>query len=382
MSPERAGQQRPRIALASHEVADVGGAERPVVELVRRAAREFDVVVVSRELAPELRPLVTWRRAWAPARPFRLKAVVFFLTGGLRLLGLRRQLLHTTGPVVPQKADLVMVQFLREAFYDLVGASRRRPTTAVHLALERWCLRRARMLEAVSRRGAEELRRYFPGSRVTIAPNGIDPDRFRPEPRTRVEVRADEGVGADSVVALFVGGAWPRKGLSVAIEGLARAARTSTDLQLWVVGPGNPEKYRDVLEREAVADRVRFFGPREDTERFYRAADLFVLPTLYETFCLAAYEAAASGLPVVATPVGGIDELVGDGAAGIAVERAAESVAAALARLAGDARLRARMGEIAHERAQGFSWDRVTERRLEIYRRLLAGDDETVAWNP
>jgi glycosyltransferase involved in cell wall biosynthesis len=379
MSPS--SDPRPRIALVSHEVADIGGAERPVVELVRRAASEFDLVVVSRELAPELEPLVTWRRAWAPARPFRLKASVFFLTGGLRLLRLRRSLLHTTGPVVPQRADLLMIQFLREAFYDLAGASRRRLVTRVHLALERWCLRRARMLEAVSRRGAEELRRYYPRSRVTIAPNGIDPERFRPEPRVRKEVRAAEHVSADTVVALFVGGAWPRKGLSVALEGFSLAARASSaDLRLWVVGPGDPDKYRGLLEREAILDRVRFFGSRPDAERFYQSADLFVLPTLYETFCLAAYEAAASGLPVIATPVGGIDELVGDGAAGIAVDRTAASVGAALIRLAGEPEHRARMGTTGRERARAYTWDRVTERRLEIYRHLLAGDEEAVEW--
>lgn len=383
MSSALAGTERPRIVLASYEVADVGGAERPVVELVLRAAREFDLVVVSRELDPELRPLVTWRRAWAPARPFRLKASVFFLTGGLRLLGIRRRLLHTTGPVVPQRADLVMVQFLRAAFYDLVRASRRRPTTATHLALERWCLGRARMLEAVSRRGAEELRRYFPGSRVTIAPNGIDPERFRPDPRVRKELRAAEDVGAGTVVALFVGGAWPRKGLSVAIEGVARAARTGArDLRLWVVGRGDPDKYKSLLAREGVADRVRFFGHRADTDRFYQAADLFLLPTLYETFCLAAYEAAATDLPVVATPVSGIDELIGDDTAGIAVERTAESVGVALARLADDPALRAQMGTVGRERARAYSWESVTERRLEIYRRLLAGEDELVECRP
>ena len=72
-------------------------------------------------------------------------------------------------------------------------------------------------------------------------------------------------------------------------------------MSLWIVGPGDVERYRALARGEGVEDRVRFFGRRTDTERFYRAADAFLFPSLYEAFPLVALEAAACGLPIVAT---------------------------------------------------------------------------------
>ena len=83
-----------------------------------------------------------------------------------------------------------------------------------------------------------------------------------------------------------------------------------------MLGAGN-DGHRALAEGLGVADRVRFLGYRVDVERVYQAADIFVLPTAYETFCRAAHEAAACGLPVVAPPVPGIRELIGEDEAGI-----------------------------------------------------------------
>jgi glycosyltransferase involved in cell wall biosynthesis len=117
---------------------------------------------------------------------------------------------------------------------------------------------------------------------------------------------------------------------------------------------------------------VEFFGPRSDTERFYRAADVFVFPTRYEAFPLVALEAAAAGLPLVATPVNGVEELLEDGEAGIAVERLPAAVADALVRLATRPDERARMGHAARRRATAFTWEDSVRRTLGLYDRLLA----------
>jgi UDP-glucose:(heptosyl)LPS alpha-1,3-glucosyltransferase len=180
-------------------------------------------------------------------------------------------------------------------------------------------------------------------------------------------------VGPADVVALFLGGDWDHKGLGVAIEGLARASsELEAQMLLWVVGHGNERRFRDVAERNGVNDRVKFFGIRPDPERFHQAADVFVLPTLYETFSLAAFEAAASGLPLVAPAVSGIEELIGDGEAGIVVERTAMSVGRALTRLATDADLRARLGAAGRRRASEYTWERSIEAMLAVYGELLA----------
>jgi glycosyltransferase involved in cell wall biosynthesis len=94
------------------------------------------------------------------------------------------------------------------------------------------------------------------------------------------------------------------------------------------------------------------------------------LPTLYEQCCLSVYEAAAAGLPVVTTPVSGMEELVGADEAGLLVPRDPGAFAPALGRLAVDARLRRRLGETGRERAATFTWERAVEGILAAYREL------------
>ena len=371
-------RSRPRVALVAHDVSGQQGSGRVIRELVLRAHEEIDFVIVSRGLADDLRSLVEWRRAPAPDRPYRLKFSAFFLTGALRLALTRADLvhLHTTGPLVPNRSDLTSVHFIRAGFFEAAeifgpnGISRRRRISPrLHLALERWCNRRARMLAAVSEGSKRDLERFFPGIPVIVSPNGVDADRFRPDLEARHELRAAEGISAEDVVALLVANSWSQKGLGVTIEALALAGTAA--LQLWVVGYGDEGRYSALAEAHGVRDRVRFFGLRRDIERFYQAADLFVLPSLYEQASLAAWEAAASGLPVVATPVSGMAEIVGDEEGGLLVARDPDAVGRGLARLASDAELRRRMGGEARRLAAGYTWQRSVESILAAYRDLL-----------
>jgi glycosyltransferase involved in cell wall biosynthesis/GT2 family glycosyltransferase len=373
--------RRPKVALVAHDVHDQGGMERALAELIRLGHRRVHFVVVSRQLAPELRPLVDWRRVPVPARPFPLKFSLFFLMAAGRLLFLRADVVHTMGAIVPSRTHLASVQFCHAAFRGLAsgapGHSSRarrvnaRVSSVLSLAAERWLYRpgRAKALAAVSRGVEAELRRQYPDVPVVLTPNAVDTDRFRPDPDARRRMRLGGRLGSDEVVALFVGGDWKRKGVAIAIEGFAQAAREcDVPLRLWVVGRGDAQRYRRVAEIEGVSDRVTFFGPRSDTERFFQAADLFVFPTLYEAFPLAVLEAAACGLPLVVTAVNGVDELLGDnGDSGIVVQRTPESAAKALVRLADSPGLRAEMGHAARVRAQEFTWPRSVQSILDTY---------------
>jgi len=87
---------RLRVALVAHDVHDGGGMERALAELIRHAHDEVDFLVISRTLAADLEPLVTWRRIRVPARPFPLKFLGFYVLGGLATARYRtRRLVHT-----------------------------------------------------------------------------------------------------------------------------------------------------------------------------------------------------------------------------------------------------------------------------------------------
>jgi glycosyltransferase involved in cell wall biosynthesis len=373
--------ERPVIALVAHGAHDGGGMERVLAELIRRAHAEFRFVVIARELAPDLRRLVEWRRVPVPARPIPLLFTLFYVFAGLRLVRTRADVVHTVGALVPNRADLASVHFCHAGFrsanhraVDHREPTLRRINTRVQRSLglvaERWSYGQGRIpiLAAVSSGAARELERFYPTARVLVTPNGVDTARFRPDGDERNELRRAEGVGADEVIALFVGGDWDHKGLSVAIAALARFKGPSP--RLWVVGRGDKERFRAYARRCGVAERLSFFGVRSDIERFYQAADVLVLPSRYEAFPLVTLEAAACGIPVIATAVNGVDELVGDQEAGLVAEGTPEAFAYALAQITSDREARTRMGQAARRRACTYSWARSVATVVEIYREL------------
>jgi glycosyltransferase involved in cell wall biosynthesis len=361
--------------------------ERAFAELVHRLHDRYDVVVLSTDLGEELRRLVEWRRIPAPSRPAPLRFAVFYVVAAARLARTRADLVHTLGAIVPNAADFASVHFCTAGYVQSVGRLaapgtpplRRANTTLARLLFllaERWTYRRDRVsrLGAVSRGVARELAQSFPDVRTVLTPNGVDRARYRPDRDAGRAVRTELRIAEDEVVAVFVGGDWHGKGLAVAIAAVAEAARRSpTPIRLLVVGRGDERHFKRLADRVGVGRRVTFVGQRQDTERYYAASDVFLLPSWYETFSLAAFEAAATGLPIVAAPVSGVEELVGDGDAGLVVERTPSALASALAVLADSPETRERLGAAARERSAEYTWERSADAVLAVYRSLLAG---------
>lgn len=205
---------------------------------------------------------------------------------------------------------------------------------------------------AVSGDIASRLRAAFrlPASKVEVVRNGVEPP----------SVAGGEGSRTVLAVARLV----PQKGIDV----LVRAA-AQLDATVLVAGDG-PE--RAALEAEA-AGRVQFLGRRTDVPALLASAGVFVLPSRYEGTSLALLEAMGAGKAVVATAIGGNDELVRDGIDGLLVPPDdADALAAALGRLLDDPQLRARLGAAAAARvAAEFSAAGATERVVSVYREIL-----------
>lgn len=366
-----AGPSRPTVILVAHAVHDHGGMERAMAELIRRGQDRAHFVVVARELAADLRADVEWERVAVPARPAPLRFAAFFLLGSRAV---RRRssgaLVHTVGAIVANDVDLASVHYCHAAARRVPRAERASPTRRLNSAIDRWISlaaerfvyrRRARELAAVSDSVAGELAREYPGVPVVLTPNGVDAERFRPNPDARVAIRGRLGIADDTPVVLFVGGDWGRKGLFVLLEALRDERLAARPWCLVVVGPGDGAALTsDARIGESGGDRLRIIGAVDDSAPYFAAADLFVLPSAYETFGLAAFEAAASGLPVIATAVGEIPMLLAEQSgdrAGVLVDRDPRSVADAVVAYLDDSALRWRSGMVARSRAEAWSWD-------------------------
>ena len=215
-----------------------------------------------------------------------------------------------------------------------------------------------------------------PARRITRICNGVDTERFRPEPGAAARLRAERGWHPETVVIGWVGRMEAVKnpvGLVRAFAELA-ARRPRERLGLALVGGGSLRGEVDAAVRAAgLEDRVWRPGPRDDVAELLRAFDLFALPSLAEGISNTVLEALASGLPVVAARVGGNPELVVAGETGVLVPADdADALAAELAGYVDSADRRRREGRSARERAvERFSIDAMVGRYLAVYDRLL-----------
>jgi glycosyltransferase involved in cell wall biosynthesis len=351
--------------------------ERQLRALISRLLdRGVDVVVVSRTLGLSEHPRLRWLKVPGPARPFAL-AYPWFAVAASIIVALRTKgILHSTGAIVFNRAHVTTVHYVHNRRGRRVSRNRRetlpyRLNAAVVGVMSRageWLVYsspgRSGTLVAVSDPLAEELRIAFPAraSSIRVVGNGVDTDQFRPDPEARGRVREELGLADDKLLALFVGSEWRGKGAHIAVAALGDAP----EWHLAVVGEGSRAELDDIASRLRVQERLLVIGEVSNPERYYAAADAFVLPSSYESFSLASFEAAASGLPVIATDVGAISEIVEAGG-GLFTERTPEAVAAALLSLEGDPEGRTRMAARARACVFRFDWRQVVEEYVGLY---------------
>ncbi len=230
---------------------------------------------------------------------------------------------------------------------------------------------RPRRVVVVGKRLRDELLRWhaIPEQRIRYIPNGVDVARFRP-PSTSEKAAARAAIGLPTAarVVCLAGYVFGHKGLDVLLLGMAREGAT---WHVIVVGSDAAGPFEELARRLGVQDRVRFLGLRKDIERIYWAADLFALPSRYESFPLVCMEAMACGLPLVATRVGGVEDYVHDGENGFLVAREPDAVAAAIARCLVSEEVLTRLGRNARSTALHHTWDGVARQYADLAAEIL-----------
>lgn len=198
------------------------------------------------------------------------------------------------------------------------------------LALEKGILDPAntRMIITNSRLSKSIIREYYnyPAERIHVVYNGVDHSQFSPDsghespPEPRL---------------LFVGQDFKRKGLAAVIHAVAGAKAAGFPCSLRVIGRDDPAIYKALADSLGLQGKVIFEGPTKAIQEAYRAADLFVFPTLYDPFANVCLEALACGLPVITTTTNGSSEAIAEGVDGYVIngapDRLAEHISAKIA---------------------------------------------------
>jgi glycosyltransferase involved in cell wall biosynthesis len=215
----------------------------------------------------------------------------------------------------------------------------------------------------------------YRGHKLHVVENAADIERFDVTDDGGVDVRAELGLGADHHVMTMVGTFKQQKGHTFLIAALREVAAEHPDLRVLLVGDG---ELLPSIEREAAAAGVtcvQFLGSRRDVDRLLAASDSFVLPSLWEGLPVALVEAAAAGLPVIATDVSGSREVVVHGTTGLLVPPGdVGALADAIDALLADPRRAAAMGDAGRRRVrERFSAAGQAEQLAALFRTGVRG---------
>jgi glycosyltransferase involved in cell wall biosynthesis len=179
----------------------------------------------------------------------------------------------------------------------------------------------------------------------------------------------------DEKIIIFVGTLRPVKGIKYLIKAMKIIRQKNEDARLMLIGDGEERAYLENLVKELnLKNYVKFIEKvqNENVPEYMVTSDVFVLPSLSESFGIVNLEAMASGLPIVTTKVGGLPEVVKDGENGFLVEpKNPEQIAEKALLILEDDELRERISRNNKEEVREYSWESVVERLEEIYQSYL-----------
>ena len=237
------------------------------------------------------------------------------------------------------------------------------------MALERRVYQRKQTrIIAISNLVSRHLQEFFSRSDSDVVPNAVDTNRFTPAVRAerRVYARNFLQLSADQFALLMIGNDWAKKGLEALLSCLSDCV--GLPLRLFVVGHDDQTIFTPMIERLGLRQCVHFHPPTSEIENFYAAADLYVSPSLEDSFALPPLEAMACGLPVITSVNNGGAQAITDSVDGFVLDNPKDvsALSGLVRRLYEDSELQSYIGQNAARTAKSYSWDRNAEQTWDI----------------
>ncbi len=386
-----------RIAIFDHVIAPTVPAGSCLLRILSGLCEKHEFTVFAVEFENPCPDRIVWVRIPSPRRPHVLLFIVYLLLAPIYYWGhrVRRGVRFDLLQSIESNfwfADIAyahacLSSYLRNQWPNCKPAGIRRCLHWFHYStgavLEGWIYPRARLIVVPSRGLMGELKEAFPrtSTEIKVVNNCVDLERMRcPVGFDRQAFRQSLGIGPESIVLVFVAlGFFERKGLPLLLEAMGQLRKPH--LKLLVVGGEGDlvSLYRKRVKRLSLEDQVAFTGSQGDVRPYLWSAEAFVLPSLWEGFPLVALEAAAAGLPLLATPVHGVEELMRDGENGILLEPSAEGVAQGISRfVALPQEARKAMGVQAQRDVRRYAPENFVAAWSAIYSAFAAGRPESL----
>lgn len=251
---------------------------------------------------------------------------------------------------------------------DIIYDNPKKQESLRQIFYKRALLSQARVLTATNNFLRHKILEYFPNAReVEIIPFGVDTDKFKLDTR---------GLKKEKITISFVKHLTPKYGPSFLIKAFSKVAERYPNVELYMVGEGELMQELIKLARDlGVDDKIYFQGHISQIEvvELLKRTDIFVMPSIYETFGVAALEASAMEIPVIATKVGGVQEVVKDGKTGFLVDKEDISkLSNAILKLIKNKKLRKLFGKYGRSFVrENYEWNNNVNKMGKIYLELL-----------
>ena len=378
-----------RIAIFDYKITRNNPIGSCHLTMLRALAAEHEFTVFAVEFENPCPEKIQFVRVPSPMRPLALLFVVYHFMAPLCYLLYRLRGGAKFDLIQSLESNLVFGDILYSHFchgmylkqhWKKSGASGLRGwfrwlDHQLHAWMESFTYPRAKQVVVPSRGLARELKAEFPyiENKLTVLPNPISQERLQmPAGFGRQAFRHSLGIDDQDLVGLFVAlGQFERKGLPLLLQALGTPGMER--FKLIVVG-GQPDliaRYGEEAAKHQLSNRVKFVGMQGDVRPYLWSSDVFVFPSLYETFSLVTYEAAAAGLPIVVSQLYGVEDLLVDGDNGFLIETSVAGVRQGLERflsLGGPARYA--MGQRARQAASACSEEHFVDAWRAFYLNL------------
>ena len=388
--------QKPRLAIVSPFLDKSHGTERMVIEWLRRLDEEFDIHIYSQRVEDLDGSKFVWHRIPELRGPHLLNFIWWFAANHAwrvfdrYFTGLTYDITFSPGPNCLD-ADAISVHIVFAEFLNRVKSELQFKKTPIQswprllhrklyyqvaIFLERVAYTNPRTrLILTARQSERDIIRFYGGKGgYSMVSTGLDHCVFNPARRSslREEARLELGLRDGSFVALLIGNDLRKKGIRGMLEALTELR--DVPIHLVVVSREDPAPFEAMIADEEVSRRVHFLPPRRDVEYYYAAADVYVGPSLEDTFALPVFEAMACGLPVIVSACAGASELITEGFDGMVLHdpRDKSMLAAMIRRLFADADCLKRLGRNAATTTQKYTWERSSSELAAVFHEILA----------
>lgn len=356
------------------------GSARAVNEVAERLALSHDVHLFARRAEDLDLTRIRWRQMPGVHWPEVADFVTYHLLANVRIRRTDFDIVHSIGTNAAA-ANVITIQNIQAAkrvFLEAQAAASnlslaRKVSRRLYLDFTTWAEanlytqrseRRPPLFLPVSRGVERELREHYEigDAPVRITPNAADIESFKPATvAEKIRWRKSNGFADDDTLLAFVGGEWRRKGLDLAIRAIGKLRDKRAKLLVIGADAEHPT-FKNLTAECGVNHRVFFLGFRRDVAAALGASDIFLFPSWYEAFSLATIEAAACGLPIVATEVNGTEDFIVSDQTGLFIRHDPDHIAATLSPLLEQRSERLRMGANARQLVeQAYTWDKVAE---------------------